>query len=97
MNMDSASGRHAAKEALREFRQNPNVKPSNDSLVQLIEFVLTKFNFQFNGDHDLPLSTDRISVGTKTVLANANANLKKTLFTCIHSTIILEEIHVYRY
>ena len=44
---------HAAKEALHEFRPNPQVKPSNASLIQLLEFVLTKNNFKFSGEQYL--------------------------------------------
>ena len=47
------SGIHATKEALHEFRPNPHVKPSNDSLIQLLEFVLAKNKFKFNGQHYL--------------------------------------------
>ena len=38
------------KEDLDRFRPNPNVKPSNKSLIELMEFVLvfTKNNFTFN-------------------------------------------------
>ena len=68
-NIDNSSGLHAAKEALHEFR------PSNDLLIQLLEFVLTKNNFQFNGDHYL--QTGGTSMGTKTALAYANAFMGK--------------------
>ena len=49
----NASGLHAEKEALHEFRLHPQVKLSNDSLIQLLEFVLTKNNFKLNGEHYL--------------------------------------------
>ena len=44
-------GLHAAKEALDDFIPNPLIKPSNYSLLNLMEFVLTKNNFQSNGEH----------------------------------------------
>ena len=73
-----------AKEALlvHDFRHNPNVKPSNDNLVQLMEFVLTKINFHFNGDHYLQIAS--MSVGTKMAPRYANVfmrQLKKILST----------------
>ena len=49
----NASGIHAAKEALHDLRPIPKVKPSNDSIIQLLEFVLTKNNFNFTGEHYL--------------------------------------------
>ena len=53
---------HAAKEVLHEIRLDPRVKTSNDSLVQLLEFVLTKNNFKFNGEH---IQVGGSSMGTK--------------------------------
>ena len=44
------SGIAAARDALYEARPNLHVKPSNTNLLQLLEFVLTKNSFQFNGD-----------------------------------------------
>ena len=44
---------HVAKEALGELRPNPMVKPSNHSLVHLMEFVQTNNKFHFNGNHYL--------------------------------------------
>ena len=66
---------HAAKEALGEFRPNPVVKPSNDSLVQFMEFVLTKTNFQFNSDHYLRVSGT--SMGTKMAPSYVNVFMGK--------------------
>ena len=63
----NAAGIHAAKEALHEFRPNPQVKPSNDSLMQLLEFVLTKNNFKFTREHYLQVGST--SMGTKTAVA----------------------------
>ena len=41
-NTGNVQGLHAAKETLRDFRPDPNIKHSTMSLVQLMEFVLTK-------------------------------------------------------
>ena len=68
-------GLHATKEALHDFRPNPNVKPSNDSLVQLMEFVLTKNNFQFNGVHYLQVSGT--SMGAKSAPSFAVTYMNK--------------------
>ena len=40
MTIPNASGIHAAKEPLQDLRPKPKVKPSNDSIIQLLEFVL---------------------------------------------------------
>ena len=39
----------ATKEAWDRFRLKPGVTPSKKSLIQLMEFVLTKYNFTFIG------------------------------------------------
>ena len=62
-------------EALQEFRPNPLIKLSNDLLIQLLEFVLTKNNFQFNGDHYLQIGGT--SMGTQTVPAYVNVFMGK--------------------
>ena len=69
-NIPNKGGLFAAKEALSDFRPNPNVKPSNTSLLTLMNFVLTKNNFQFNGKHYL--QTGGTSMGTKMAPAYAN-------------------------
>ena len=43
--------------------QKPGVKPSNESLLKLLELVLTKNNFQFNGQNYL--QTGGTAIGTK--------------------------------
>ena len=65
----------AAKQALHEFKPNPQVKPSNDSLIQLLEFVLTKNNFKFNRQHYLHLGGT--GIGTKAALSYANTFMGK--------------------
>ena len=75
MMIPNASGLHAAKEALREFRPNPQVKPSNDSLIQLLEFFLTNNNFKFNGEHYLQVGGT--SMVTKMAPCNANTCMGK--------------------
>ena len=60
-NIPNKEGIEAAKFALNSSRPG-RVKPSNKNLIQLLEFVLTKTNFQFNGDHFL--QTGGTSMGT---------------------------------
>ena len=80
-----ASGMHAAKEALHEFSHNPKVKPSNDSLIQMLEFVLTTKNkFKFNGEYYLQVGGT--SIGTQTAPSYANTYMGK-----------FEDDHVYSY
>ena len=44
-----------AKEVLDDFSPGPNVKPTNNSLLQLMEVVFTKNNFKFNSTHYLQI------------------------------------------
>ena len=69
-NVSNTAGLYVAKEALGGFRTNSKVKPSNDSLVQLMEFVLTKNIFQFNDNHYLHVSS--MSIGITMVPAHTN-------------------------
>ena len=69
-NIPNKGGIFAAREAFNDFRPNPKVKPSNESLLKLIDFVLTKNNFQFNGEHYLQISG--CSMGTKMAPSFAN-------------------------
>ena len=48
-NIDNVQGHHAAKDAVEDFSPDIDGNHNNKSLVQLMEFVLTKHNFQFNG------------------------------------------------
>jgi hypothetical protein len=54
---------------LKEHRPGP-VRPSNDTLVKLLEMVLTKNNFTFNGKHFLQLIGT--AIGTKSAPGVAN-------------------------
>ena len=47
-NIPTPSGIQAAKQALVKFRPNTDLKPQNDSLIKLLECILTKNNFQFD-------------------------------------------------
>jgi hypothetical protein len=62
-NIPNKDGIFAAKKALDINRPHPGLRPSNNSLVQLMEFVLSKNNFKFNGEHFL--QTGGTSMGTK--------------------------------
>ena len=54
-NIPNKDGILAAKLALQKTRTEIGIKPSNDSLVQLMEFVLSKNNFKFNGENFLQI------------------------------------------
>ena len=75
MTMPNTAGIHAAKEALHDLRPNSKLKPCNDSLIQLLEFVLTKNNFKFNGAHYIQVGGT--SMGTNTVPSYANTYMGK--------------------
>ena len=66
---------HAVIEDLHEFRLDPRVKPSNDSFIQLLEFVLTQNNFKFNGEHYLQVGAT--SIATKAALSYADIFMGK--------------------
>ena len=70
------------KETLHDCRPNPQVKPSNDPLIQLLEFVLTKTNFKFNGEHYLQVGGT--SMGTKTAPTCANTCMRKSKDDCVY-------------
>ena len=69
-NIPNWEGISAVSEILNEKR-NKTEKPSNDSLVQLLELVLKLNNFQFNGDNYLQIGGT--AMGTR--LAPSLANL----------------------
>ena len=48
-NIPNDEGLAAAMHTLETHRDTPNIKPKNLTLVKLLELVLTKNNFQFNG------------------------------------------------
>jgi hypothetical protein len=68
-------GIQAARETLNTTRPQPGTKPSNASLIQLLELVLTRNNFQFNCQNYL--QTGGISMGTKAALGYAINTLGK--------------------
>ena len=75
----------AAQEALDKFRPQPGVKSTNKSLIQLLEMVLTKNNFQFINQHDLQINRFAVSTSVATALPKHTwPNLKMIVF--IHIT-----------
>ena len=62
-NIPNDEGIQAARETLHRSRPDVGVKPSNDTLIKLLEMVLTKNNFQFNGQNFL--QTGGTAMGTK--------------------------------
>ena len=82
-NIPNKDGLRAAREAL--FNSRPGtVNPTNDSLVHLLEFVLTKNNFDFDNEHYLQIG--RCAMGTK--VAPSLATLYLDLF---------EKLYIYTY
>jgi hypothetical protein len=69
-NIPNKEGMEAAKIALNESRTDPDVKPSNDYLMKLLELVLTRNNFQFNGKHYLQIRGT--AIGTKLAVGFSN-------------------------
>ena len=83
-NIPTDFGLKAAKKALQQSRGNPIYKPSNKSLIQLLEQVLKKNNFQFNGQNFLQIKGT--AMGTKVAVGYANTTLG-----------LFEDMHVYTY
>ena len=83
-NIPNQEGIAAAQHALNIGRPQFGLKPSNSSLVQLMEFVLTKNNFKFNGEHYLQIGG--LSMGTR--MAPNFADLYMAYF---------EQLYVYTY
>ena len=62
-NIPNIEGLTAARIALDTARPQANIKPTNASLIKLLELVLTKNNFQFNGVNFLQVGGT--AMGTK--------------------------------
>jgi hypothetical protein len=73
-NIPHKEGLEATKEALNKSRPG-EVNPSNESLVNLMEFVLTKNNFQF--DDDFYLQICGTAMGSRAAPSFANVYLDK--------------------
>jgi hypothetical protein len=73
-NIPHEGGLQAAKEALNNLRPLDE-KPSNDCLINLLEFVLTKNTFQFNGDFFLQICG--CAMGSKVAPSYANIYLDR--------------------
>ena len=69
-NIPNTEGLRAAFKLLTKYRPQLDVRPSNLNLVKLLEMVLTKNNFQFNGDHYLQIGGT--AMGTKAAPGLAN-------------------------
>ena len=82
-NIPNKEGLKAAAKTLGKYR--PGAKhPQNQSLIQLLDLVLTRNNFEFNGQHYLQISGT--AMGTKTAPSHANNFMGH-----------FEEAHVYTY
>ena len=62
-NIPNDEGLQAAMETLMRHRSTPNIKPTNLSLVKMLEMVLKMNNFQFNGVNFLQVGGT--AMGTK--------------------------------
>ena len=62
-NIPNDEGIAAARDTLHRSRPGPGVKPTNESLVKLLELVLKRNNFQFNGNNYLQVGGT--AMGTK--------------------------------
>ena len=83
-NIPNNEGLKAAMKLLTAYRPQADVRPSNLNLVKMLEMVLTKNNFQFNGDHYL--QTGGTAMGTKAAPGLANCFMGN-----------FEEEHTYKY
>jgi len=69
-NIPNTEGLEAAWRLLEKYRPQPNVKPKNTTLIELLEMVLTMNNFTFNGDHYIQVGGT--AMGTKAAPGFAN-------------------------
>ena len=83
-NIPNDEGLRSALKLLNTYRPQANVRPSNLNLVKLLEMVLKKNNFQFNGVHYLQVGGT--AMGTKAAPGLANCFMGN-----------FEEEHVYKY
>ena len=83
-NIDINDGLSASKEALNNFRPQRDIHPSNDYLIELLELVLTRNNFQFNNEQYLQIKG--CAMGSRVSPSLANVTMGK-----------FESNHVYTY
>jgi hypothetical protein len=69
-NIPNDDGLRAAKETLDRTRPGPGLQPKNDSLIDLLELVLKRNNFQFNGHNYQQIGGT--AMGTKAAVGYAN-------------------------
>ena len=69
-NINTDIGINAARRTLERTRRDPNLKPSNATLLKLLELVLCRNNFQFNGQNYLQIQG--CAMGTKLAVGYAN-------------------------
>ena len=69
-NINTDIGIDAVRRTLERTRRDPNLKPSNASLIKLLELVLRRNNFQFNGQNYLQIQG--CAMGTKLAVGYAN-------------------------
>jgi hypothetical protein len=81
-NIPHVGGLQAAKEALNKHRPLDE-KPSNDCLINLLEFVLTKNTFQFNGDFFLQICG--CAMGSKVAPSYANIYLDRFYWLFVYT------------
>ena len=62
-NIPNKEGLDAAKRLLSRYRPEQNLKPSNQTIIELLEMVLSMNNFTFNGDHYIQVGGT--AMGTK--------------------------------
>jgi len=69
-NIPNKEGLDAAKRLLSRYRPEQNLKPSNQTIIELLEMVLSMNNFTFNGDNYIQVGGT--AMGTKAAPGFAN-------------------------
>ena len=93
-NIPNQGGIEAAQNTLNESRPLPGVKPTNASLIAMLELVLKRNNFQFNGKNYL--QTGGTAMGTKLAPSYA-INFMGTLEESFVYTYTLQPLLYLRY
>ena len=69
-NIPNKEGIDAAKRLLSRYRPEPDLKPKNQTIIELLEMVLSMNNFTFNGDNYIQVGGT--AMGTKAAPGFAN-------------------------
>ena len=80
------AGIWAVSNALKKYRTNPNAQPSNGSIIKLLNHVLTKNNFVFNGEMYHQIKGTAMGTKCAPAFANIYMNQVEEKYVYTHTT-----------